>query len=109
VILAKEEEAMTPELVEGVTTNLKGCNAMFEDQVLTIREVAAELRCSKAHVCNIINGKVSGVSGLPAITMGRRKLVRRATLDRWKRANERDEFGNAILSESPEVDAVRRA
>jgi helix-turn-helix protein len=82
---------------------------MIEDQVLTIPEVAAELRCSKAHVYNIINGKVRGVSCLPAITMGRRKLVRRGTLDRWKRANERDQFGNAILAESPEVDAVRRA
>jgi hypothetical protein len=82
---------------------------MDEDQVLTITEVAAELRCSKAHVYNVINGRVSGVSSLPVITMGRRKLVRRGTLDRWKRANERDQFGNAILAESPEVDAVGRA
>ena len=82
---------------------------MFEDQVLTIPEVAAELRISRAHVYNILNGKVSGVSSLPAITMGRRKLVRRGTLDHWKRANERDQSGNAILAESPEVDAVRRA
>jgi hypothetical protein len=82
---------------------------MVEDRILTIPEVAAELRCSKAHVYNVINGKVSGVSSLPTITMGRRKLVRRGTLDRWKRANERVQSGNAILSESPEVDAVRRA
>jgi excisionase family DNA binding protein len=82
---------------------------MSEDQILTIPEVAAELRCSKAHVYNVISGKVNGVSSLPAITMGRRKLVRRSTLNRWKRANERDQFGNAILSESPEVDAVGRA
>jgi hypothetical protein len=82
---------------------------MSEDQILTIREVAADLRCSKAHVYNVINGKVTGVSSLPVITLGRRKLVRRGTLDRWKRANERGQFGNAILAESPEVDAVRRA
>jgi excisionase family DNA binding protein len=82
---------------------------MAEDPMLTVAEVAAELRCSKPHVYNIINGKVNGVSSLPAITLGRRKLVRRGTLDRWKRANERDQFGNAILAESPEVDAVRRA
>jgi excisionase family DNA binding protein len=80
-----------------------------EDDMLTISEVAAELRCSKAHVHNVINGKVRGVSSLPAISMGRRKLVRRSTLDRWKRENERDELGNAILAQSPEVDAVRRA
>jgi excisionase family DNA binding protein len=82
---------------------------MVEDAVLTIPEVAAELRCSKAHVYNVINGKVRGVSSLPAIVMGRRKLVRRSTLDRWKYANERDEHGNAILAPSPRVDAVRRA
>jgi hypothetical protein len=43
--------------------------------VLTISEVAANLRCSKAHVYNAINGRVTGVSALPAIAMGRRKLV----------------------------------
>ena len=44
---------------------------MLEDGVLTIPEVAAELRCSKAHVYNVINGRVKGVSSLPAIVMGR--------------------------------------
>ena len=51
------------------------------DEILTIVEVAADLRCSKAHVYNAINGKVSGISALHAITMGRRKLVRRAAKD----------------------------
>jgi excisionase family DNA binding protein len=77
--------------------------------MLTVPEVAAELRCSKAHVYNVINGKVRGVSSLPAVSMGRRKLVRRSTLDRWKCENERDEPGNVILAASPEVDVVRRA
>lgn len=56
--------------------------------VLTVAEVATRLRCSKAHVCNAINGKVRGVTPLPAISMGRRKLVRRATLDLWLSQNE---------------------
>lgn len=76
---------------------------MAEDAVLTIPEVAVELRCSRAQVYNLINGKVRGASSLPTIVMGRRKLVRRSTLERWKCANERDELGNAILAESPEV------
>ena len=80
---------------------------MPQDVVLTIPEVAAELRCSKAHVYNVINGRVKGVSSLPAIIMGRRKLVRRSTLDRWKAENERHQFGNAILAPSPKVDARR--
>lgn len=46
-------------------------------EILTVAEVAARLRCSKAHVCNAINGKVRGITPLPAISMGRRKLVRR--------------------------------
>ena len=61
---------------------------MSDNDILTVAEVAAELRCSKAHVYNAINGKVAGVSGLPAISMGRRKLIRRSTLEEWKKANE---------------------
>ena len=79
-----------------------------QDEVLTVAEVAAELKCSKAHVHNAINGKVSGVSQLPAIHMGRRKLVRRSALERWKRLNEKGTFDGMIPS-SPEVDTDRRA
>lgn len=75
------------------------------DEILTVAEVAAELRCSRAHVHNAINGKVAGVSPLPAIHMGRRKLVRRSALECWKRANERGTF-NAIVP-APEIDAAR--
>ncbi len=59
------------------------------DEILTVSEVAAELRCSKAHVYAVIAGRVIGVSGLPVIRMGRRKLVRRSTLEQWKAANDR--------------------
>lgn len=58
-------------------------------EILSMPEVAKNLRCSKAHVYNAINGKVSGVSRLPAIAMRRKKLVRRASLDARKQANER--------------------
>lgn len=61
----------------------------FEDQILTIQEVARDLRCSKAHVYNTINGIVAGVSPLPSIAFGRRRLVRRSSLEQWKRDNER--------------------
>jgi excisionase family DNA binding protein len=59
------------------------------DAVLTVEEVASELRCSKAHVYNAINGRVSGVSALRVIQMGRRVLIRRSSLEIWKRQNER--------------------
>jgi len=76
------------------------------DEILTVAEVAAELRCSKAHVHNAINGKLAGVSRLPAIHMGRRKLVRRSSLEQWKRDNDRGRF-DAMIPGSPEVDAAR--
>ena len=71
------------------------------NKILTIPEVATELRCSKAHVYNAINGKLAGVSRLPAIHMGRRKLVLRSSLELWKRVNE-----IGMLGKSSEINAV---
>jgi excisionase family DNA binding protein len=73
-------------------------------EILRIEEVAKDLRCSRAHVYNAINGKVRGVTRLPVICIGRRRLVRRTALEAWKQINER----NAILSASPEVDSRGR-
>ena len=56
--------------------------------IFSVTEVAAILRCSKAHVCKAIGGKVAGVTALPAISMGRRKLVRRQSLEAWLAQNE---------------------
>ena len=78
------------------------------DEILTVEQIAEELHCSRAHVYNVINGKVQGVSRLPAIPMGRRKLVRRASLEQWKQANEKGLSGDVNIPSSPEVDAVRR-
>jgi excisionase family DNA binding protein len=75
------------------------------DEILTVTEVARELRCSKAHVCKAINGQVKYISPLPAIAMGRRKLVRRSSLEAWKTANERALAG-AMIASSPNHDAV---
>jgi excisionase family DNA binding protein len=63
------------------------------DDILTVTEVAEDLRCSKAHVYKAILGSVEGVSPLPAISLGRRRLVRRSTLEEWKRSNERTGAG----------------
>lgn len=77
------------------------------DEVLTVRDVAQDLRCSKAHVHKLIRGAVYGVSSLPAIHMGRRWVVLRSSLEMWKRANERATTGD-IVHLSPEVDAAGR-
>jgi len=57
-------------------------------EILTVAEAAVFLRCSKVHVCNAISGRARGVAPLPAISMGRRKLIRRAALEGWLAGNE---------------------
>ncbi len=80
---------------------------MGPDGILTVAEVARELRCSKAHVYNAINGKIANVSPLPALALGRRRLIRRSTLEEWIRTNEAA-LADAMMPTSPEVGTVRR-
>lgn len=56
--------------------------------VLTVAEVAAELRCSKAHIHHLIAGKVRGVRPLPSLWLGRRRLILRESFEEWVRAAE---------------------
>jgi hypothetical protein len=56
----------------------------MSDPVLTADEVALELRISKTQVHRLINGEVPGVPRLPRLVTGRRHLVKRSDLDRWK-------------------------
>jgi excisionase family DNA binding protein len=63
-------------------------NGETEQRILTIREVAEVLRCSKTHVAHMINGQVCGVPKLTHFCMGRRKLVRREWLEAWMEANK---------------------
>lgn len=78
-----------------------------QQTVLTVAEVAQHLRCSKTFIYKVIEGKVPGVSPLPAIFLGRRKLVRADSLELWKRANEKS-HGNGNILSSPKVDAASR-
>jgi hypothetical protein len=57
-------------------------------------------------VCNTINGKVKGVTPLPAISMGRRKLVRRETLAAWLAQNDPCPNTGAMILASCGIDAV---
>ena len=56
--------------------------------VCTVAEVAFLLKCSKAHVHNLINGKVRDAPTLPSIRLGRRRLVRLDSLTQWLSCNE---------------------
>jgi hypothetical protein len=101
-------ETLNPPIVEeGGATILAGTTAIGEDgkgtlprgarraicmstprDILTIAEVARELRCSKAHLSNLLAGRVAGVPALPHVPLGRRKLIRRAALEHWIRSVE---------------------
>jgi hypothetical protein len=72
------------------------------NEILTAKEVARELRCSKAQVYRLMNGDVKERTVLPHIALGRKKVVRRSSLEAWKRLNE---IG-AILSDDSEMKAV---
>jgi len=65
---------------------ISGC---LPGEIMTASDVARYLHCSKAHVYNAINGRIENVTPLPALSFGRRRLVRRATLEEWIRANEK--------------------
>jgi hypothetical protein len=73
--------------------------------VLTMIDVAEALRCSKAHVCKIIKGQVRGTPPIPAIAVGRRRIVRREALVLWMTEREQD----ARMTSSLDVNAGRRA
>ena len=62
--------------------------ATSKSEILTIREVAEVLRCSKAHVCNVLRGRVQGLPKLTHFSLGRRKLVRREWLETWMEQNK---------------------
>ena len=57
------------------------------DPILTASEVAAELRCSKAHVYQLLNGSVEGLTILPHLALGRKKVIPRSAFERWKSDN----------------------
>ena len=83
-------------------------NGLSEFDLLTLAEVAGLLHCSKAHVCKAVAGRVPGCPAIPAVSLGRRKLVRRATLLSWIERNEQSATP-VMISVSPVRGAVKRA
>jgi excisionase family DNA binding protein len=57
--------------------------------LLTLSEVAKFLHCSKAHVSNVVAGRVHGCPPIPALRLGRRILILRTSLEAWIAANDR--------------------
>lgn len=76
-------------------------NGVADFDLLTLGDVAEVLHCSKAHISNVIAGRVRGCSPIPTVRLGRRKLVRRASLALWIDCNEIP-AANDNLKPSPE-------
>ncbi len=55
---------------------------------MTVKEVAALLRCSVAHVFNLIQGKVRGMRRLPHLKIGRRTICLRDSVLEWMKNSE---------------------
>lgn len=51
--------------------------------VMNLRQAAAYLQVSKAHLSNVINGKVPGVPPVRSFRVGRRLLIKREWIDEW--------------------------
>jgi excisionase family DNA binding protein len=66
-------------------------------KVLNLAEAAAFMRCSRAHLCNVIHHKVPGVPHLPSVRIGGRVLFRRESLEQWLQTGR-----------SPRAEEIRR-
>jgi len=66
--------------------------------ILTLPETARELRCSRAHVNNIIAGKVDDLPPLPILRLGRRRLIRHEALVNWMLSLEAREIERQRLT-----------
>ena len=82
-------------------------NELAEFDLLTLSEVARLLHCSKAHISKAVAGRVRGCPAIPAVSLGRRKLVRRETLLSWIERNE--QAADATIPISPVRGAGKRA
>lgn len=55
----------------------------IDTPVLNLAQAAAYLRISKAHLSNVLRGKVPGVPPVRFFRMGRRILIKRAWIEEW--------------------------
>jgi hypothetical protein len=83
---------------DAASTLTEGPEAHPLRDILTLPEVACELRCSKAHLFNILSGKVRGVPPLPVLRLGRRLLVRHEVLTKWMLSIEAHEVEGQRLT-----------
>ena len=74
---------MNLDAVACVQPILRVSGANEQSQVLTLKQAAQYLQISKAHLSNVINGKVPGVQPVRCVRMGRRILIKREWVNQW--------------------------
>ena len=60
-----------------------------QTSVMTLQQAASYLQISKAHLSNVINGKVAGVTPVRCFRMGRRVLIKREWIEEWLEVADR--------------------
>ena len=58
-------------------------NQIRSSSVMSLKGAADYLGVSKAHLSNVINGKVHGVPPVRSFRLGRRILIKREWIDEW--------------------------
>jgi excisionase family DNA binding protein len=61
--------------------------------VMTLTQAAEYLQVSKAHLSNVINGKVPGVPPVRSVRAGRRVLIKREWIEEWLERADRKVAG----------------
>ena len=56
--------------------------------VMSLKQAATYLQVSKAHLSNVINGKVPHVAPVRSFRLGRRVLIKREWIDEWLEATD---------------------
>jgi excisionase family DNA binding protein len=60
--------------------------------VLSLKQAASYLQISKAHLSNVINGKVPGVIPVRSFRLGRRVLIKREWIEEWLDVSDRKDL-----------------
>jgi len=58
--------------------------------IMNLKQAAAYLQVSKAHLSKVINGKVHGVLPVRSFRVGRRVLIKREWIDQWLETERRE-------------------
>lgn len=71
------------ERLTGFSSEHTAAEHLAAPTVMNLEQAANYLRISKAHLSNVINGRVYGVRPVRFFRLGRRVLIKREWIDAW--------------------------